>query len=298
MAPGPAVEPLVLTTWNVGYAGLGADADFIAEGGQRLRPLSRAVVERNLAGVVEHLAGIESDIVLMQELAGPGLLTRNVDVLSGVRGALPDHAMTFVADVASRVHPGSVALTHGPAVFTRRGVVSVEVVDLPDEPHALAYLVKRDYRAISIDLDVGGRPWTVIGVHLAAYETSGVRARQLGALLELARRRHDEGRAVVIGGDFNMALREFTTGEVPTKGGDSPPLDTSVLPVGWSVLADAARGTVRAKDAPFDPHRTFTSVIDGFIVSPNVAALEVVTSDLAFKFSDHHPVTVRLVRTD
>ena len=66
----PAVsDTLELLTWNIGYAGLGEEADFVADGGRHWRTGSRTTVERNLAAIVERLRAEEPDVLLLQELS-------------------------------------------------------------------------------------------------------------------------------------------------------------------------------------------------------------------------------------
>jgi endonuclease/exonuclease/phosphatase family metal-dependent hydrolase len=288
----PPSSPLTVVSWNIGYAGLGEESDFIAEGGRRLRAPNRAIVEKNVEGVAAHLRALAPDIVLMQELAGPGLLTRNVDVAGRLSAALPDYSFTFSPDVDSRLRPGAVALRHGLGLFTRVATSEPRAIDLPDEPHALAYVVARNYHALAIDLDVADRPWTLINVHLAAYEQTGVRERQLRAVLDYAERLHADGRTVVVGGDYNLMLRDVAfDGPGPERDARRFPRD--MLAVGWSLLADAGAPTIRSKEAPYRPGSNRLSIIDGFIVCPRVETLELRTLDLGFRFTDHQPVLAR-----
>jgi endonuclease/exonuclease/phosphatase family metal-dependent hydrolase len=60
--------------------------------------------------------------------------------------------------------------------------------------------------------------------------------------------------------------------------------------VGWSILADAARPTIRAKDGPYAPGVTATAIIDGFLVSPEVRVVSLETLDTGFAHTDHQPV--------
>ena len=46
-----AGETLDLLTWNLGYGGLGAGSDFIADGGKNALPPSRRAVQENVAGI-------------------------------------------------------------------------------------------------------------------------------------------------------------------------------------------------------------------------------------------------------
>ena len=69
-------------------------------------------------------------------------------------------------------------------------------------------------------------------------------------------------------------------------------LDDSELPVGFSVvqadkLADVA--TCRGDDIPYEKGVTYTTTIDGFIVSDNVTATAT-NIDNSFEYSDHNPV--------
>ena len=40
--------------------------------------------------------------------------------------------------------------------------------------------------------------------------------------------------------------------------------------------------------------KTFTTLIDFYLVSPNVEILEVKTIDLDFKYSDHQPISLKV----
>ena len=48
-APGDEVSIL---SWNVGYAGLGEESDFFMDGGKQTRAPSKAIVEKNMDGIV------------------------------------------------------------------------------------------------------------------------------------------------------------------------------------------------------------------------------------------------------
>jgi len=46
--PGPVITVM---NWNIGYAGLGKDSDFVMDGGENLLPPSREIVEVNVKGI-------------------------------------------------------------------------------------------------------------------------------------------------------------------------------------------------------------------------------------------------------
>ena len=64
-APGDSVSIL---TWNVGYAGLGEESDFFMDGGKQVRAPSKAVVEKNMDGIVSTVKDLNADFTFLQEI--------------------------------------------------------------------------------------------------------------------------------------------------------------------------------------------------------------------------------------
>lgn len=296
-----AAEPLRITVWNLGYAGLGADADFTADGGKMLLPPSRASVERNLGTIRSTLGGLDSDIFLLQETARAGLLTRGVDMLGGVRSALPDYEMFFSSDIRTKLLPSPLSLEHGLAMMMRVEAPNPRIVRLPEEPQAMFGLIRRRYHTQVLELDVGGRPWTVMNLHLSAFdEGADVRMQQLRAVFVAAQEAYAQGRAVVIGGDWNMVL---TPTSFPHTSAESAlfwihDFPREELPEGWTIVTDPSTPTVRTNERPYHAGENYTTIIDGMIVSPNVVASDVRTLDLGFVATDHQPISATLRRTD
>ena len=59
----------------------------------------------------------------------------------------------------------------------------------------------------------------------------------------------------------------------------------------WRIAADPGTASVRTNERPYRRGENYTTVIDGFIVSPNVSASDVSILDTKYAFSDHMPVT-------
>lgn len=293
----PAAREISALNWNIGYAGLGADSDFLADGGRMLRPPSRRAVERNLAGVLEALRARDCDIQLLQETAKAGFLTRGVDVVGALRGALAGRDNAYSEDI-SGLSRGPLALSHGLFSSTRLAGAERDFPPLPLEPGRIAGLYKRRYHVQSLSAPIaGGGRWTVFNVHLAAFDDGAkVRRAQLRAALDLAEARFAAGDHVVIGGDFNLAFAPI----------DRPsttqarhldwlhPFPHDMLKPDWRTAFDARTPSVRTNERPYRRGENFTAAIDGFIVSPNVETAAVAVIDLDFAHSDHQPVFARL----
>jgi hypothetical protein len=65
------------------------------------------------------------------------------------------------------------------------------------------------------------------------------------------------------------------------------------LPAEWKWIYDSKTPSNRSVIAAYDPSATTTTVIDFFLLSPNIKALSVNCIDLGFENSDHNPVIIK-----
>ena len=290
---------LKVTTWNLGYSGLGFDSDFVADGGRRYLPPSQCAVRRNQDAICVWLAsqGRRSDVLLLQELAGSGPSTWWLDLGARVRGALLGFTEHHRVDWRTPA-PWPLGVAHGDSLFARAASDAFEVWPLPDQGDPHTWPARRRYAALVAELRAGGCVWKVGGLHLSAFDAKArLRRAQLQALLHKAEEAYAAGAYVVLGGDFNLTLAapEFPHATPTEHLQWVHPFPMELLPQGWRVAYDSRVATVRSNHAPFRAGVNFTAVIDGFILSPNVELLSVEAADLGFGPSDHHPVTAEFL---
>jgi endonuclease/exonuclease/phosphatase family metal-dependent hydrolase len=65
-------------------------------------------------------------------------------------------------------------------------------------------------------------------------------------------------------------------------------------PDGWSWAMDKTKATNRNVNEAFVKGKTLTTIIDFFIVSPNVEIISVKTNPNEFVNSDHQPVALKI----
>ena len=287
------VGPVItVMNWNIGYAGLGKDSDFVMDGGENLRPPSREIVEVNLAGINDILQKAHADFYLIQEISKPDMLNWGVDVLGGVRAALGGYSSWFSYDFSTRFVPTRWALKHGLATFTSFAPEHISAVRLPNEPERLGGLIQRQYHIQLTEFNAGGNDWALMNIHLSAFDEGGnIRVKQFEKLLEIAQGFYEDGKHVIIGGDWNMQLTQtdfpHTTLQKDLFWLKTLP-QTSIKP-GWQLVYDEKTATVRTNERPFRRGQNYTTIIDGFLVSPNVEVRSVQTLDTNFEFTDHQP---------
>ncbi len=62
----------------------------------------------------------------------------------------------------------------------------------------------------------------------------------------------------------------------------------------WELVYDPKVPTNRSVDSPYIEGKSFITIIDGFLVSPNVDVMKIKGIDHEFKDSDHNSVIIKL----
>ena len=134
----------------------------------------------------------------------------------------------------------------------------------------------------------------IVNFHLEAYDDGEGKTAQFEQLMDFLQAEYEKGNYVIAGGDFNQAFPD-TLDRYPIKSTTEwEPSILAELPEEWQYAYDASIPTCRLLNQPYQPssEKTQYYVIDGFIVSPNVAIDKVETLDEGFVYSDHNPVVL------
>lgn len=283
-------------SWNLGFAGLGREAEFAFDGGSRVLPASRAQVRGYLAAILETIRAADGDVLLLQEVTRGGLLSRGVDLFAAIAAALPGHSGSFHPDTRIMGAMGRRLFPHGMALFHREAEGRVVWHGLPG-PGSRLGLARKVHGLHELHFERGGTPWVVAGVHLDPYSPSEARKwAGVQAVLDRALALHSGGRHVLVGGDWNLLLQELGRPcEVPAKRlAWAVRFPHDLVPPGWRMVSPAGVPTNRTLERPLAPGRNYLSAIDGFLVSPGCVLATAETLDLGFAASDHNPVVVTL----
>ena len=286
-------DTLTIMTWNIGYAGMGKEADFFMDGGTQYRPTSKDLLYKNLDGIASHLVQANVDIMLLQEVAKTSWLTRQTNILDALQRLLPDYHWTYSDDLRTRWIPWPLRIRIGNATATRFLPKGAETRALPLEKHFTLGIFRKQYRMHIIRIEPD---WVIVNVHLSAFDSAqdSTREEQLRSVLDFAQAEYGKGNKVLVGGDWNLKLIET---DFPHATDEEHLFWIRTLPLwarpeGWQWVTDDAVPSVRTAHQPYEVAENYTLVIDGFLVSPNIELVSVSTDNLHFSFSDHHPVTM------
>lgn len=289
-------DTLRVVSFNTGYAGLGAGADFFMDGGEGVRSTDREQMIDNLHEISRYVILSGADVVLLQEVDVRSTRTYGYQQAGFYDSGLPTvFAYNYRCAWVPYPLPMIGQVNSGLQTISRYPIASAERIALPcpfSWPVSAANL-KRCLLVSRIDL-ADGKQLVVVNLHLEAYDDGAGRLAQTEQLWQLLEEEYTKGNYVIAGGDFNQVF----PGTLETYPIQDPTLWTpgvlseDDLPDGWQYAYDANRPTCRLLNQPYDPDDPATQyyVIDGFILSPNLEVDRVCTHSLCFASSDHNPV--------
>ncbi len=310
-------ESLTLMTFNIGYAGLGENEDFVLDGGTNGIPENKDIVEGYLSGILETLSTYPVDFYLLQEVDLESRRSFRIDQLEEIKNELGStYSSQFAYNFKSLLVPFPLSLTDyigyvesGIATLTSFRVEDSKRLQFPGEfswPLRVANL-KRAMMVSRVEIEGSTKEFVVVNLHMSAYDGDGsLRAQEMEFLRAFLDAEKELGNYVVVGGDFNQTFPE-ADGIYPVTQDfyEAFPIENDFLPTGYSFMVDLTKPTCRLLNQPYEPSSINTQyyIIDGFIVSNNIEVEKfeetetiagALTIDLDFENSDHNPVVMKI----
>ncbi len=294
-----------LMSWNIGYAGLGSEMDFFYDNGNRTRS-TREKVRQHVDNIKHFVKDNDSiDFWFIQEIDVDSKRSWQINEVEEMSTLLDDNYEVVFAknyDVPFVPVPFTDPLGHA-----KSGILSASKYPFSEAtryaypliapwPQRL-FLLHRCYTLLRFPLEKGN-DLVIINTHNTAYiYDSTLRMKELNLLRNKMIEEYSKGNYVITGGDWNQNPPGFRpagnfNGQhfVPAK----LRLASNAFPKGWTVAYDSVAPTNRQNDKPFVKGENGTTVIDYFILSPNVELLTVKNLDLNFQDSDHNPVFAKV----
>lgn len=296
--PFPDSNTFSAMIWNIGFSGLGANMDFFYDGGEQVRD-SRENVSRNLEKISRYIGLNDSiDFILLQEVDLKSKRSYYTNHLETLGEILPVHksfiGLNYVVDfVPIPVKAPFGKIKSGLVTYSKylpRSSVRHSYHGNYKWPMS-TFMLKRCYLVNRHPL-ADGSEFLLINLHNSAYDDGSLRAAQLEQLSVFVEGEYSKGNYVFIGGDWNQCPADFN----PRLEHVFDTVMLSYLPAdflaGWTKAYSDTIPTNRRIMIPFDKTETPTTVIDFYIVSPNIEVESVRTEDLSFENTDHNPVFI------
>lgn len=289
---------LEILIWNIGYAGLDASMDFFYDGGQQMRP-SREGVSTNLKGIRSTLDPYkEYDFILLQEVDNNSKRSYHTNQMETIAADFSsfesymgvNYEVFFIpiplSNPMGQVKSGLFSLSaHNPS--------SVDRYSFPGNyswPKSL-FMLDRCFLVQRHPVD-NGKELLIINTHNSAYDDGSLRSQQMNYLKDFLLAEYEKGNYLIVGGDWNQTPNGIVP-ELPSHNFDTENLtfiEENYPASTWTWAYDLALPTNRRVSVPYQQESSLTTIIDCYLLSPNINAEEVETIDTEFQYSDHQPV--------
>jgi endonuclease/exonuclease/phosphatase family metal-dependent hydrolase len=290
-----------LMTWNIGYCGLDRDMDFFYDGGTKVMTPEKKCLE-NLGAVKKFLRDNDSiDFFLLQEVDKNSKRSYHFNEYDTISKVLKDYQSFFATNYKVFFVPVPPAspmgkVLSGISLFSRYQPSSSVRYAFPGHygfPTQL-FMLDRCFIVNRYSLK-NGKELLLINTHNEAFDPGDIRKAQMAYLRDFFLSEYARGNYIIAGGDWNQSPPDFKpdfSGNQVNK--DQMMMTSDYLPSGWKWIYDNDTPSNRSVIASYDPATTTTTVIDIFLLSPNVKGLSVDCINLNFENSDHNPVRVKV----
>ncbi len=293
-----------LITWNIGYAGLGAEMDFFYDNGKKVRP-TKSLSRKYLDGIKTTLSSHQPDFWLLQEVDVKSKRSYKVDEVKEIDDLLSNYYGVFtinykvpfvpvpVAEPMGSVNGGMMSISKYKPIEATRHAYPL-IASWPDR----LFLLDRCFILTRYTLLFSEQEFVIINTHNSAYVYDSVlRNKELEIIKKTMIEEYAKGNYVIAGGDWNANPPGFEpSGYFNGHRFEASrvKMNSKLLPPDWMWAYDPSAPTNRNNDKAYEKGVNGTTYLDYFIVSPNIEILDIQTIDLEFENSDHNPVSIKI----
>lgn len=301
-----------LVTWNVGFGGLGAKDLFFYDDNGTLSTSHPVISPKensnnNQKGMADFVKNTKVDFYLFQEVDKDAKRSYHNNQYEMLEKEAPNYVGTFATNYKVKRVPLPVLQFWNTLGKVESGLASYSKYETKE---ATRYQFPGNYswpmRVFQLDrcflvnrFDTkNGKELVVINTHNSAYDKGGVLKKQQTAYLKkYITSEYEKGNYVIVGGDWNQCPPYFPFDKLMPgkgKGYETLNIDADYLPEDWLWVYDPLMPTNRKSSEVYNEGETFTTLIDFFLISPNITVEKVKAINQHFEFSDHQPVYVEL----
>lgn len=301
-----------LVSWNIGFGGLGEETIFFYDAGGTLTtdvPVTtpKAIFEKNQKGIENFVSSNEVDFFLFQEIDIEAKRSYGVNQYEAIQGLLPDFSGAYAMNYNVKRVPLPVMefwntmgkVEAGLGTYSKYQPKEATRYQFPGNYSWPKRIFQLDRCFLVKRFDTkNGKELIVINTHNSAYDKGGkLKMQQMEYLKKILLAEYEKGNYVIVGGDWNQCPPYFRFDKfAPGKGEgyETNSITPEYLPEDWRWVYDPMMPTNRKLTEVYKTGETFTTLIDFFLISPNLTVEKVKGMNQDFKYSDHQPVYVEL----
>ncbi|MDR0726229.1 MAG: hypothetical protein LBF59_09535 [Prevotellaceae bacterium] len=292
------LDTIEILTWNTGYAGLDSAMDFFYDGGSKTRTCKTAALQ-NLAAITSFIADNSADFIFLQEVDRASTRSYKIDMLSRISDKKPSYLSFYginynvffvpvpLVSPMGKVESGILTLSR----YVPSQSVRYSYPMRQSFPKSL-FLLDRCFVMCRYPLD-NGKQLVLINTHNSAFDDEGEQRREeMLALKDFIISEYERGNYVIAGGDWNqIPPLENAKAYIDISTEYFAPLriPDNFMPPQWKWISDG-KPTNRFLDVPYVKGKTKETLLDFFLISPNVKLIRTERIDKNYQHSDHNPV--------
>jgi endonuclease/exonuclease/phosphatase family metal-dependent hydrolase len=292
------LDTIEILTWNIGYAGLDSAMDFFYDGGSKTRTGKTSALQ-NLAAITSFIADNTADFIFLQEVDRASTRSYKIDMLSEITAKKPSYLAFYginynvlfvpvpLVSPMGKVESGILTLSrYVPSQSVRHSYPMRQSF-----PKNL-FLLDRCFVMCRYPLD-NGKQLVLINTHNSAFDGDGEQRREeMLVLKDFITTEYEKGNYVIAGGDWNQIpplenAKDYI--DVSTKYFTPLRIPDNFAPPQWKWISDG-NPTNRFVDAPYVKGESKETLLDFFLISPNVETIRTERIDKNYRHSDHNPV--------
>jgi len=296
-----ANHKISLLTWNIGYCGLDKNMDFFYDGGKKVRTTKQQTIA-NLTAIKTFLKNADSiDIMLLQEVDVNSKRSYGINDLDTFKNLFTNISIDFAKNYDVQFVPVPIKSPMG-KVISGQVILSKQKVE---NSARYSYPVNYSWPTSLFMLDrcfvvnryklFNNKYLVVINTHNSAYGDGSMQKKELVFLKSFLLNEYKAGNYIIVGGDWNQNPPNYESKNTKSKAGNFTlvSVDSTLMPADWKWIYDSKTPTNRFLDQCYSPNNE-TTILDFFLISPNLQAISVKTIDLQFQHSDHNPVIIEV----
>ncbi len=286
-----------LIIWNIGYCGLNKEMDFFYDGGKNVRPSEEQVL-KNILGVKKFLSENDSiDFILLQEVDKHSKRSYNTNQFDTISNLYENRYFSFGKNYDVFFVPTPPSNPMGEVLsglmtiskYSEKSSVRYSFPGNYDWPTNL-FMLDRCFLVNRYNL-TNDKELLIINTHNSAYDDGDLKKQQMQYLKKFVKEEYKKGNYIVVAGDWNQCPPNYKANFNKDVQDNENRTDISknYLPK-YKWLYDSSIPTNRRVKTPYKKGKTLTTVIDYFLLSPNIKSISIENIDLGFENSDHNPV--------
>ena len=291
-------------SWNIGYCGLGKDMDFYKDGGKGVRPTEEQF-QKYLNGALNLISKYDSsDIFLLQEVDTSSKRTYYVNEATFINQFLPRYSSVFAKNYDVRFVPFPLYNPMGDVVSGLMTLSKIKSQEAFRNPYTSHYSWPKDVFLLRQCLIYskykmnGGKYLVILNTHNSSFDSDNkLGEEEIETIRTMMLDEYNKGNYVIVGGDWNrnppdFDFTKFNDGNAGRK--TESALGSGFLPTGWKCIYDNSKPSNREVNEPYIKGKTKTTIVDYFIISPNLELIYNKTISSGFEFSDHQPIYMKV----